>query len=137
MPGYGPSWIVSTTDRGLTWNTSATPLHFFTGRLGAVRLVQYGQNYRDNRDGYVYAHFPGTEDGNAWFEQNDAMWLGRVRKEQLLDRSAWEVYCGRRTSGALCWSHEDTIAVSVFRFPLHTAVQQVNYEPTLQRFVFG
>ena len=29
------------------------------------------------------------------------MWLGRVRKEQLLDRSTWEFYCGRRTSGAL------------------------------------
>ena len=62
-----------------------------------------------------YAHFPGTEDGNAWFEQNDAMWLGRVMKQHILNRSRWEFWCGQRTSGEACWSHEDTIAESVFR----------------------
>ena len=62
-----------------------------------------------------YAHFPGTEDGNAWFEQNDAMWLGRVVKQHILNRSRWEFWCGQRTSGEACWSHEDTVAESVFR----------------------
>merc|ERR1712125_250280 len=100
-------------------------------------MGQYGKEYSENTDGYVYAHFPGTEDGNAWFEQNDAMWLGRVRKGSILDRTQWQVWCGKYTSGDNCWSKEDTIAESVFRFPLHTAVQQVNYEPTLGKFVFG
>ena len=50
---YGPAWIVTSTDKGVTWNTTATPHDFFTGRLGAARLVQFGQNYKENKDGYI------------------------------------------------------------------------------------
>ena len=42
---YGPAWIMTSTDGGVTWNESATPTDFFTGRLAAPRFVQFGQDY--------------------------------------------------------------------------------------------
>ena len=70
------------------------------------------------------------------------VWLGRVdisTAEQghaaLLNRSAWEFYCGLYTDGSRCWTREDNIAVAVFEFPLHTAVQQVNWVEQLKRYL--
>jgi len=65
------------------------------------------------------------------------VWLGRVKKEHILDRNSWQLYCGKFSSGDVCWSHDDTIAVSVFPDPLHVAVQQVNWEPLLKRYIFA
>ena len=37
---------------------------------------------------HIYAVFVGTETNKAFFENNDAIWLGRVPTAQLLNRSA-------------------------------------------------
>ena len=67
---YGPAWIITSTDGGVTWKESATPTDFFTGRLAAPRFVQYGRDYAGARDGYVYIYFPGTTGGSAFFENS-------------------------------------------------------------------
>jgi hypothetical protein len=54
------------------------------------------------------------------------MWLGRVPTSQLLDRGAWTFYVGE-AGGVAAWSTDDTIAVSIFRHPLMTAMQQVTW----------
>ena len=53
---YGPAWIITSADGGVTWNQSATPTDFFTGRLAAPRFVQFGRDYEGARDGYVYVY---------------------------------------------------------------------------------
>ena len=74
------SWIVASSDKGLTWNVTATDFHFFRGRLSSPRFINAGQGYRDAADPHhIYALFVGTETNDrAYFEQNDAIWLGRV-----------------------------------------------------------
>lgn len=42
---YGPAWIITSTDGGITFNLNATPTDMFPGRLAAPRFVQYGQDY--------------------------------------------------------------------------------------------
>jgi hypothetical protein len=97
------------------------------------------QGYRDAPDPtHVYAVFVGTETDKAFFENNDAMWLGRVPRGKLLDRSAWTFYAGMDDSALQpTWTTDDTIAVSIFRHPLMTAMQQVTYNVGLKRHVMA
>ena len=132
------SWIVASADHGLTWNITATDYHFFRGRLSSPRFINAGQGYRAATDpAHVYAVFVGTETNNkAFFENNDAMWLGRVPTARLLDRSAWTFYAGT-SAGQPTWTADDTIAVSIFRHPLMTATQQVTYNVGLKRYMMA
>ena len=132
------SWIVASSDMGKTWDIEASEFHFFKGRLSSPRFINAGQGYRDAPDPeHIYAVFVGTETNNkAYFEQNDAMWLGRVPTAQLLNRTAWTFYAGQ-VAGVPAWTVDDTIAVSIFRHPLMTAMQQVTYNPGLKRYMMA
>ena len=60
---YGPAWIITSADGGVTFNESATPTDMFPGRLAAPRFVQYGRGNEGAPAGheeYVYVFFPGT-----------------------------------------------------------------------------
>jgi hypothetical protein len=92
-------WIITSTDFGKTWNREATPTNFFSGRLSSAHFLQFGQDYADARDGFVYAYFPAADDGNSYWENGDYILLGRVPKDDILMRSAWEFYTGLNTSG--------------------------------------
>lgn len=134
---YGPAWIITSKDNGITWNLSATPTDMFPGRLAAPRFVQYGQDYAGAPDDWVYVYFPGTSSGSAFFENNDQMLLGRVNKHRILDRSAYQFFNGVQLDGADTWTSDSTIAEPVWSFPLMTSVQQVNYHAGAGRYIFA
>ena len=135
------SFIAASSDHGLTWDTaisgSGKEFRFFRGRLASPRFINAGQGYRDAPDqAHVYAVFVGTDADTAYFENNDAMWLGRVPRGQLLDRTAWTFYTGM-SAGVATWSVDDSLAVSIFRHPLMTAMQQVTYNVALKRYMMA
>jgi hypothetical protein len=150
---YGPAWIASSTNAGLNWSTGLGLLSggrgdsgfLFGGRLAAPRFIQAGRGYAGAPDpDFVYALFPGTENNASFFECNDAAWLGRapVRDagdiEALQLKSSWEFFVGTDSSdGSALWDADDTIAASVLDWPLHTSVQQVNWHPSLQRYILA
>lgn len=134
---WGPTWIVTSDDYGKTWNLTASPRAMFKGKLGGPRIVQFGQGYKENKDGFVYAMFPATMEGSAFLEQNDAIWLGRVPATELLVREKWEFFVGVDSGGVPRWSSDETIAEPVFEFPLMTSTAQVNWDPHRGRFVFA
>lgn len=134
---YGPAWIASSSDAGLTWASQAGQL--FPGRLAAPRLVQAGRGNAASPDpAHVYALFPGTTDGAAFFECNDAAWLGRAPAGAgLATASAWEYYVGTDAGGGAQWASDASLAAPVLDWPLHTGLQQVNWHPGLQRYVLA
>ncbi len=134
---YGPTWIITSKDGGVTWDLNATKPGMFTGRLAAPRFVQYGRDYAGAPDDFVYVHFPATAGGAAFFSANDMMFLGRVNKTSILDRSAYEFYAGTEADGDPSWVSDDTLAAPVFTYPLMTSVQQVNYHARTKRYVFA
>jgi len=75
---YGPAWIITSTDGGLTWNETATAPDMFTGRLAAPRFIQYGADFAGAPSDWVYVYFPGTTSNAAFFENNDEILLARV-----------------------------------------------------------
>jgi hypothetical protein len=136
---YGPAWIASSSDFGVTW-VSQGQQDTFVGRLGAPRLVQAGRSNAGSPDPeYIYALFPGTMGDAAFFECNDAAWLGRAPAvSSLLPlKRSWEYFVGIDAQGGALWDADDSMAVPVLDWPLHTSVQQVNWHPSLHRYVLA
>jgi hypothetical protein len=130
-------WIITTADFGKTWKRDATPTDFFSGRLASTHFIQFGKDYADARDEFVYAYFPAADDGNSYWENGDYLLLGRVPKDKILVRSAWEFYTGLSSSGQPAWSKDDQKADAVFRYPRMTGENHVNYNPALKRYFMG
>ena len=121
------------TDSGLLRTSTSSG----AGSRRRASFSNAGQGYRDAPDPvHIYAVFVGAETHKAFFENNDAMWLGRVPRVALLDRGAWTFYA-RESAGVPTWSSDDSIAVSIFRHPLMTAMQQVTCSPGLQRHIMA
>ena len=56
---YGPAWIVTSSDGGVTFNLTASPTDMFPGRLAAPRFIQYGKDFAGAPSEWVYVYFPG------------------------------------------------------------------------------
>ena len=134
---YGPAWIVTSTDGGVTFNLTASPTDMFPGRLAAPRFIQHGKDNAGAPSDWVYVYFPGTTDDSAFFENNDEILLGRVHKNSILDRSAYQFFNGVQLDGTDVWTSDPTIATPVWSFPLMTSVQQANYHPGMKRYIFA
>ena len=130
-------WIVTSKDGGRSFDCDATPTHFFEGRLSSCHFLQFGRGYRGARDGYVYAYFPcDLDDGCSYWENNDALLLGRVPKARILDREAWEFFCSS-DPGTPQWSGDGSLAVPVFTYRKMTGSNHVAYNPGLKRYIMG
>ena len=130
-------WIVRSTDGGKTFDPAATAQDFFTGRLASCHFLQFGRGYSGARDGYVYAYFPcDLEDGQSYWENNDALLLGRVPKERLLERDAWEFYASD-SPDAPVWSSREEDAKPVFFYRKMTGANHVVYNPGIGRYLMG
>lgn len=130
-------WIAVSKDGGLTFDNYATPFHFFEGRLSSCHFLQFGKGYECARDGYVYAYFPCDEDDNqSYWENNDGMLLGRVPKDKILQRDAWEFFSSSNPAEPR-WSHDEKDAKLVFRYYKMTGSNHVVYNPGIKRYIMG
>lgn len=129
-------WILTSDDYGLNFNAKATPVDFFTGRLASCHFLQFGRGCLDAKDCYVYAYFPVDEDGSSYWENNDGLLLGRVPKNDILERGSWEFYTGLADSQPL-WSKAEEKAVPVFQYSKMTGENHVSYNSGLNRYIMG
>jgi len=130
-------WIITSNDHGQSWNREATDRYFFSGRLASCHFLNCGRGYEDAPDGYVYAYFPGADDGRSYWENGDFMLLGRVPTGLILNRRAWEFFTGTGDAGEPKWSPNDADAVPVFRYEKMTGENHVAYNKGIKRYIFG
>lgn len=83
------------------------------GCFSLLSILQMGQDYRANRDGYIYVY--GTN-GNVDGRMNQLV-LFRVRIDEILDRRAYQFFAGRRPDGLPVWSHDIAQRQPVHVFP--------------------
>ena len=131
---YG--WIVTSDDGGKTWNETATDTRFFTGRLSSCHFIQYGRGYRGAVDEYVYAHFPADENGNSYWENADFLLLGRVHKDKILQREAWEFVVGLEGEEPI-WDKDGDKAIPVFSYYKMTGADHCAYCEGIGRYILG
>ena len=131
------AWIITSTDYGKTWNREATSVNFFTGRLASPHFLQFGKDYEEARDEFIYAYFPGADDGNSYWENGNYLLLGRVPKYSILERDQWKFYIGEDEAGYPMWSTEETKAQPIFCYPLMTGENHVTYNKGIKRYIMG
>jgi hypothetical protein len=130
-------WIITSQDFGKTWDVDATPQEFFRDRLSSPHFVQYGRDYADAPDNYVYAVFPGAIDGGSYWDDGDYLLLGRVPIADLLRRDRWEFWTGLDEAGKPKWHADDVLAKPIFNYPGFTAENHIAWNPGLRRFIMG
>ncbi len=78
-----------------------------------LTVLQMGQNYADNTDGYVYIYAPnGTVDG-----QMNQLALLRVPKDQILRRERYEYFAAAQPDGTAVWTPDIEARGVVHTFP--------------------
>ncbi len=104
------------TDRN-RWllNEGGNQLMFFNEpdyAFSFISVAQFGQDYRENKDGYVYIYSP--EGKLKSFNLN----MARVKKENILDRNKWEYFTKTDEKGEAEWVVGDiTKRGIVHKFP--------------------
>jgi len=130
-------WIITSEDYGRTWDMTATPVDFFAGRLSSAHFLQFGKSYEGARDEFVYAYFPGGDDGGSYWCNGDFILLGRVPRDKILERDKWEFLNGIDPGNRAVWGRDEGKAQPVFRYPSMTGENHVSYNPGIKRYLMG
>lgn len=130
-------WIITSNDNGRTWNADATRQSFFTGRTASAHFLQFGRDYALARDEFVYAYFPSSFNGQSYWCNNDGILIGRVPKNAILTRAAWQFLSSFDNCGVPIWNNDDSCAIPVFSYPGFTGENHVSYNVGLKRYLMG
>jgi hypothetical protein len=116
----GRTWCNQDGSAPVAWEPSAERsrenMVFFEEPQEAFSLLavlQMGRDYADNSDGYVYVYAPN---GNTEGTMNQLV-MFRVRRDRLLDRSAYEYFGALRPDGTADWTAEIEQRGVVHTFP--------------------
>jgi hypothetical protein len=128
------------TDHGKTWRFKGGTGTFQDsdwtfeepgGVFASPALLQYGRDYRDARDRYVY----GYSERVRGVPQKDLV-MFRVPKDQLMDRSRYEFFGGMNQSGVPTWTNLINEMKPVYTDPNGVAWGvQVMHHPVLKRYL--
>ncbi|GAA1688174.1 hypothetical protein GCM10009765_42060 [Fodinicola feengrottensis] len=107
--------ISKSTDHGHTWTWDHSAPMFGNFAFTTIMFLDYGKSGANNTDGYVYAY--GLD--NNWRDSYSGvvadpqdMYLGRVPKDSVQNRAAWQFYAGTSAS-APTWSSDINARVPV------------------------
>ncbi|MGN9795659.1 FG-GAP-like repeat-containing protein [Streptomyces sp. OZ13] len=103
--------IAKSTDKGRTWTWDRTRPMFGGGVFTTVMFLDYGKDYANAPDDYVYAY--GLD--HNWRDSFDDsvpdpvdLHLARVHKSSVMDENAWQYAAGLDASGNPIWSTDIT-----------------------------
>ena len=133
----GVASLMYSDDGGQTWQNLPKPNapHFLGPRFAGLAFVGFGPGYTrvpPELDGYVYAI---SNDG-AW-ENGDHVFLARVPRDRVLDRSAWRFYGGRNDENRPAWIEEEQYARPILSDPGYVGHPTMTYNPGLRRFLLA
>src|SRR5574340_167112 len=123
----GNAQLAWSEDCGKTWQWGFK----FSESFGSPAFLNFGRNYEDARDPYVYTY---SQDGPSAYESYDALVLARVPRKRIREREAYEFFV-RLDRGRPVWTRDIAKRGPVFSYP--GACQRVDavYHPALKRYL--
>ncbi len=128
---FSSAKLIYSDDNGVTWRNqdgstpvvfpplderSAETCVFFRepgGAFSLLSILQMGQGYTANTDGYIYVYSPnGAVEGTM-----NQLVMFRVPVDRILDRSAYEYFAGPDAEGGARWSPDIADRAVVHTFP--------------------
>ncbi|MET7638437.1 hypothetical protein [Streptomyces sp. NPDC005438] len=101
--------IARSTDKGRTWTWDKTGPMFADGTFTTVMFLDYGKDYAEAPDDYVYAY---ALDHN-WRDSFDDrvpdpvdLYLARMPRDEVQNEAAWQYVSGYDQSGEPTWSDD-------------------------------
>ncbi len=132
---YGVAGIIQSKDFGKTWTNlpgKYTP-EFFGPKFGAPAFLTFGPgNTEIPKDLYPYV-YAISNDGN--WASGDNVFLGRVHRDSIIFRNAWQFYRGATNSNKPLWTAEENAASPIFSDPGHVGHPTITYNKPLNRYI--
>lgn len=108
--------ISKSTDKGVTWTFDSSAPMFDDYVFTTIMFLDYGQDGANAIDGYVYAYgldFNWRDSFDDTVEDPTKLYLARVPKTSILDRSTWEFFTGVDADGNPQWSSDIALKAPV------------------------
>ncbi|MBN1809609.1 MAG: DUF4185 domain-containing protein [Planctomycetes bacterium] len=116
--------VTASRDHGRTWTPAPGGIRepMFPGNtFGGPAFVNFGRDNGGARDDFVYA-----VSGDQWDNGSDLR-AGRVHREKILEREAWEFVCGAGKDGSAEWTRDIEKATPVFRLERKLGLPEMVY----------
>jgi hypothetical protein len=124
--------IIYSTNKGRFWvpTLANIPAPMFPGhKFGGPAFVNFGQNNANARDDYVYA-----VSSDQW-DNGSNLRLGRVPKDSIMRREAWEWVCAFTPSGDPAWSFDLNESVPVLSLHRWLGLPEMVYLAAIKRYL--
>lgn len=126
----GNATIAWSDDHARTWKWGFR----FTESFGCPTFLNFGRNYENARDRFVYVYSP---DGPTAYEPYDRVILARVPRDRIFDPSAYEFFVKLDESGRPLWTRNFKKRGAVLNFPGHCERPEVVYNAGLKRYLMA
>jgi hypothetical protein len=127
--------IIVSRDGGKTWSNAPrkdTP-RFLGPKFGNLQFIGFGPGYSRVPSEYGNNVYAISNDSN--WESGDQLYLARVHRDRVLDRTGWEFFHG--TPERPAWTKDEAAAKPVFGDPGHVGHSDMTYVPALKRFLLA
>jgi CubicO group peptidase (beta-lactamase class C family) len=124
------SRLVWSTDRGATWQSADWK---FTSSFGCPTFLNFGRNYAQARDEYVYVY---SHDADSAYDPADRMVLARVPADRIADRDAYEFFERRDADGRPVWTKDIARRGAVFEHAGLCYRSGISYNAGLKRYLW-
>ncbi|MEZ4709489.1 MAG: DUF4185 domain-containing protein [Caldilineaceae bacterium] len=134
-------WVRNADNNGkecqLAWSTNGganwTWADWTFAEFGYCAFINFGQNYANARDNYVY--FVSHNYFNAYIYRDDFI-LTRVPKDRIRQRSAYEFFVSRNSDGSANWSADINARGVVFSHPGNARRSSITYDAGIGRYLW-
>ncbi len=132
LPGsddFTNSRLAWSTNGGVNWTWADW---YFSDTFGCPEFIQFGKNYQDARDDYVYIVSQAND--SAYGYSPDVV-LARVPRDRVPDRSHYEFFAELDAGGEPDWSSDIAERKPIFTDPSGTQRVAVTYNAALRRYI--
>jgi CubicO group peptidase (beta-lactamase class C family) len=131
-------WVRNATNSQLAWSKDhgqswAWSEWKFTTSFGCPTFLNFGKNYAGARDDFVYVYSPNN---SSAYEAADRFVLGRVPRNQITNRLAYEFLERVAEDGTPTWTEQIADRGAVFESASKCYRSNVTYNTGLKRYLW-
>ena len=126
----GNAQLAWSDDRARTWHWCDWR---FETSFGAPTFLNFGKDYANARDDYVYIYSP---DSDSAYEPSDRMVLARVPRQEIRTQAAYEFFKGLDATGQPVWTTNIRDRGAVFVNPGSCYRSGISYNAGLKRYLW-